>query len=187
VSASLEIDDIPGGGRRFTVRQGKWTPAKVALVPLAIALLFAIASYPLFINGYWTLALIAAGLAGLTAVLAIPFGIVLLALSLTLRDRASFSVTPDAIQLIEKNSSGYPDMIAVSDIMSIHHGKPRSSSDVAIGGFAGDIASLMGLALAKRSSAVWLNVRGRGIYLARQIRAEEALKIFNDIKSMVKL
>ena len=61
--ASLEIEDIPGGGRRFSVQQGKWTPAKVALVPLAVALLLAIASYPLFTSGYLTLALIAAGLA----------------------------------------------------------------------------------------------------------------------------
>ena len=175
----LAVETI-AGGRRFSVRQGKWTPAKVALIPLAVALLFAIASYPLFTSGFWTLALIAAGLAALLAVLAVPFGIVLLILSLTLRERASFSATADAIRLEDKNNSGYPDVIAAADILSVHHGRPRSSSDVAAGGIASDIANLMGLALARGSSAVWLNVGGRGIYLARQIRAEEARQIFND-------
>lgn len=181
----LEIQDIPGG-KRFVVQQAKWTPLKVALIPIGVALLLGAAAALFFSNGNWTLALVLGALAALSGALAIIFGVVLVFLALTLRQQAVFSVTANGIRLEEKNRGSDPDVIEVAEIISIHHGAPRASSGVEVG-LVGDLAGLMGLAFADRSSAVWVRVGHRAIYLARQIRKAEAAQIFDTLKPIVKL
>lgn len=185
-AGSFEVEEVTGG-RRYIVRQAKWSPLLVALIPVGVAVLLGVAAAAIFANGYWTLGIAVAALAGFSAVASVLLGVALVIFSLTLRERSVFSVTADGIRLEQKNRSSDPDTIAVADIASIHHGKARASSEVPVGGIAGDIAGLMGLALARRSSAVWLSTGHRHVYLARQIPAPEAKQIFDGIASFVKL
>jgi hypothetical protein len=174
----LVIEKIDGG-QRFTIRQGKWTPLKVALIPIAVALFLTGIGAWLVNTGSWFIGFVVGVAGGLCFLLAIICGILLLALSLSLKEKAVFSVTSDRIEVDGR-------AVPVPDIRSIHHGTPRSSSGVEIG-LAGDLAGLMGLALAGRSAGVWLRVGDRAIYLARQIRKAEAAEIFNAIKGIVRL
>ena len=174
----LVIEKIDGG-QRFTVRQGKWTPLKVALIPIAVALVLTGIGAWLVNTGSWFIGFLIGVAGGLCFLLALIFGTILLVLSLSLKEKAVFSVTSDAIEVDER-------VVPVADITSIHHGTPRSSSGVEIG-LVGDLVGLMGLALAGRGAAVWLRVGDRAIYLARQIRKAEAVEIFNAIKGIVRL
>lgn len=182
----FEVEEVTGG-RRYIVRQAKWSLLLAALIPVGVAVVLGIVAAAIFANGYWTLGIAVAVLAGFSAVASILFGIVLVAFSLGLRERSVFSVTADGIRLEQKNRRSDPDTIASADIASIHHGRPRASSEVPIGGIVGDIAGLMGLALAGRSSAVWLSTGHRHVYLARQIPASEAKQIFDGVKAIVPL
>lgn len=174
----LVIEKIDGG-QRFTVRQGKWTPLKVALIPIAVALVLTGIGAWLVNTGAWLIGIVVGVAGGFCFLLALVFGILLPVLSLSLKEKAVFSVTSDGIEVDGR-------AVPVADITSIHYGTPRSSSGVEIG-LVGDLAGLMGLALAGRSAAVWLRVGDRAIYLARQIRRAEAAEIFNAIKGIVRL
>lgn len=176
--ADLAIESIDGG-QRFTVRQGKWTPLKVAAIPFVVSLVLTGIGAWLVNTGAWLTGFLIGVAGGLCFLLALVFGAIMLALSLSVRETVVFAVAPDAITVDGRT-------IPVADITSIHHGSPRSSSGVEIG-LAGDLAGLMGLALASRSAAVWLRVGDRAIYLARQTRKAEAAEIFNAIKSIVRL
>jgi hypothetical protein len=182
--ADLTIETIEGG-QRFTVRQGKWTPLWALLVLLAATAALAGGAAWLFIAGSWSLGLALGAAAllsgGVTLLLCIP----LLLVVLTVPEKSVFSVTSEAIALEAKGSAKDPDSIAASTILSIHQGTPRASSGVDIG-LAGDIAGLAGLVLSRRGSAVWVTTRERSIYLARQIRKEEAAEVFRAIKSTVR-
>jgi len=179
VPNSLEIQDIPGG-KQVIVGQARWAPLKGALILLALTALLALIAWSFLFSGNWTIAVIAGGLALLSAGITLLFGIPLAFLSLTLRDRAAFTVTADGIRI------GGGAFVSAPEILSIHHGAPRASSGVEVG-IAGDIASLTRLAFAGRDSAVWLRVGRRAIYLARQIRRDEAAQIFEKIRSIVTL
>ncbi|MEJ0051703.1 MAG: hypothetical protein WDN02_10965 [Methylovirgula sp.] len=196
---AINIRDLRDG-KEFVVIQKKWVPlrgwlymtiAAAACLAIGASIDHAKDSLPLgvvLLIG-WPLAVL-----GALAALLSPF-ILIFALPMSLaRPRvAKFSVTSSAILLEQKNSRKYPGQIALKDISHVYFGTPRhayQSSAVTIHrqGSVAQMTASLGSAytqfIAKYNFAVWVNVRGRDIYLAKYLEESQAEYLFNAINTV---
>lgn len=154
-------------GRSYTIRQNKYAPLKIWLLVLGgmiacMVLAVALASLGL------------AGLGFIPGVIGIFFGFaalrgifIIVPATLARRKETSFSIDSAGIALREKLKKEYPDRIAFGEISHIHYGlSVEPSTDKSV---------------AKTAWGVWLNVRGRDVYLANALTEPQALFLYGDL------
>jgi len=180
----LEIEDT-GKGRRYTIKQDKWSLLSASLGAVIASAIFGFIAY-----------LFALTHPNSSSVLAIPFGILAilgllwsvglilagLLVGLARKSKSVFRVNNDGIYLERKISRSYPSVVKLEDISHIYHGTPRAP--VAALATTGP-AAVMTMVLSARGSGVWVNTRGRDVYLANNISASEAEYLFNNVSSAI--
>ena len=194
----IDISDI-AEDRLYTVYQEKWKPAKVAIFFALIAFMVVMLTIILANSndrspGGVGIIVIPLVVVSIFLILgAIAAILVLIPISLSIKQCVSFIVASERIILRSKNSRNYPDSINIREISHIYHGSRGAPSGgivhVAPAGSAAGVGmalgGLAGVFLSGRTSAVWVNFRGHDVYLARYISESEAEFLFNDINSIL--
>lgn len=180
----LQIEDT-AKGRRYTIKQDKWSLLWGSIGVVAASAIFGFVAYLFAQNDPHP-----------SSVLAIPFGILAilgllwsvglilmgLIVGLVRKSKSVFRVSDDGIYLERRLSRSYPKVVRLEDISHIYHGSPRvHAAPVATTG----PEVIMQTMLSARGCGVWVNTRGRDVYLAKNISASEAEYLFNNVSSAI--
>jgi len=191
-------------GRTYEIRQNKYAPLRLWLFLVGgMIACIALAGISVFFGGsrpdslFGALGIIPGFGVVLFGFAAFGGAFFLLPATLLRKNMSSFGIDGNGITLKTKLKQSYPDRIAFGEISHIHYGvsgKPSGDQTIVVGGgLAGatagasnDIGNLIRRQLAKTGWGVWLNVRGRDVYLANALTEAQALYLYDDLGNYVR-
>lgn len=171
-------------GTTFRVRQHRRAPLRTlalfALVPLVglVLLLPALLAPASSKSGLVIFSVVVGGalllIGGFFAVITTIF---LVPAFLLRRAESSFRIAADTIHLLNPPARGAATRLELSEIADLYHGNAKADQETVVVSRA-NLASGVGQAmwgdLARTDNAVWVNHRGRKVFLARWLTADEA-------------
>lgn len=178
-------------GTTFRISQHKRAPlrtlALIALVPvvglvlLLPALMAPAASksgltiFSVVIGG--ALLLIGGFFAVITAVFLVPA-------FLLRRAETTFRVDAQTLQMLGQPARGAPAKLDLNDMSHLYHGNAKADQETIVAaraGLASGVGQFMWGDLARTDNSVWVNYRGRKVFLARWLTADEAEWLFQTL------
>lgn len=196
-----------GGGILYEITQNKYAPLRTwffllgaAVGSFGVSALFFYVAHLMSPDGKHPVAFAAVpfGFIGLFFVFA-TFGglLILIPATLARKARVQFHLKGHSISLQDKLKRGYPDIINFDDVSHIHYGiggAPSSGDSMIVaGGLAGATAVMasdggnrLRRKVAETGYGVWLNVKGRDVYLTNALTEPQALYLFSELKQIIR-
>lgn len=100
------------------------------------------------------------------------------------RAETSFRITGDTLEFVGGVARGTPATASLGDVSHLYHGSPDAEPQtvtVSRQGVASGTGLFIARELGKTDNAVWVNHRGRKVFLARWLTEDEAEWLFREV------